>query len=40
VTVDGERGRLYSSFDDEVDGSKFLDRGQDDRHQFRLIVAP
>jgi type IV secretory pathway VirD2 relaxase len=40
VTVDGERGRLYSSFEDEADGSKFLDRGQDDRHQFRLIVAP
>jgi type IV secretory pathway VirD2 relaxase len=40
VTVDGERGRLYSSIEDEADGSKFLDRGQDDRHQFRLIVAP
>jgi type IV secretory pathway VirD2 relaxase len=40
VTLDGERGRLYSSFQDDMDGSKFLDRGQDDRHQFRLIVAP
>jgi type IV secretory pathway VirD2 relaxase len=40
VTLDGERGRLYSASLDEADGSKFLDRGQDDRHQFRLIVAP
>ncbi|HXP72913.1 MAG TPA: DUF3363 domain-containing protein [Stellaceae bacterium] len=40
VTLDGERGRLYSSFRDDVDGTQFLDRGQDDRHQFRLIVAP
>ncbi len=40
ATLDGERGRLYSSFQDDADGSKFLDRGQDDRHQFRLIVAP
>jgi len=40
VTLDGERGRLYSASLDAADGSKFLDRGQDDRHQFRLIVAP
>jgi type IV secretory pathway VirD2 relaxase len=40
VTVDAERGRLYSSFQNDADGSTFLDRGQDDRHQFRLIVAP
>ena len=40
VTRDGERGRLYSSWEDEADGAKFLGRGQDDRHQFRLIVAP
>jgi len=40
VTRDGERGRLYSSWEDEADGAKFLDRGGDDRHQFRLIVAP
>jgi type IV secretory pathway VirD2 relaxase len=40
VTLDGERGRLYSASLDEANGSKFLDRGQDDRHQFRLIVAP
>ena len=40
VTLDGERGRLYAARENEADGSRFLDRGQDDRHQFRLIVAP
>jgi type IV secretory pathway VirD2 relaxase len=40
VTRDGERGRLYSTFQDDANGAKFLDRNQDDRHQFRLIVAP
>jgi type IV secretory pathway VirD2 relaxase len=40
VTRDGERGRLYSADENEADGSKFLERGGDDRHQFRLIVAP
>jgi type IV secretory pathway VirD2 relaxase len=33
-------GQLYSTFEDGADGAKFLDRGEDDRHQFRLIVAP
>lgn len=33
-------GRLYSAFGEEADGKKFLDRAEDDRHQFRLIVAP
>lgn len=37
---DGERGRLYSAADDRADGDAFLDRGQDDRHQFRFIVSP
>lgn len=40
ATLDGERGRLYSANLDRADGSAFLGRGQDDRHQFRLIVAP
>ena len=40
MTLDGERGRLYSANLDRADGSAFLDRGRDDRHQFRLIVAP
>lgn len=37
---DGERGRLYSAADDRAGGDAFLDRGQDDRHQFRFIVSP
>ena len=37
---DGERGRLYSATEDRADGDAFLDRGQDDRHQFRFIVSP
>jgi len=37
---DGERGRLYSAKQDRTDGDAFLDRGKDDRHQFRVIVSP
>lgn len=37
---DGERGQLYSAREDRADGEAFLDRGVDDRHQFRFIVAP
>lgn len=37
---DGERGQLYSTTDDRADGDAFLDRGKDDRHQFRFIVSP
>ncbi|WP_339864892.1 relaxase/mobilization nuclease RlxS [Paremcibacter congregatus] len=40
VTRDGERGELYSSDQDRVDGKEFLDRTDGDRHQFRFIVAP
>ena len=40
VTREGAPGRLYSTFSDEVDRDAFLDRGIDDRHQFRFIVAP
>ena len=40
MTLDGERGRLYSADQDRAEGSAFLNRGRDDRHQFRLIVAP
>src|SRR3546814_20550137 len=40
VTLDGERGRLYSESLDAADGPTFLDRGQDDRHPFRPIAAP
>lgn len=37
---DGVRGQLYSATDDHADGDAFLDRGKDDRHQFRFIVSP
>lgn len=37
---DGERGQLYSAGEDRADGDGFLDRGKDDRHQFRFIVSP
>ncbi|TCP89739.1 type IV secretory pathway VirD2 relaxase [Rhizobium sp. PP-CC-2G-626] len=37
---DGERGRLYSATEDRADGDAFLNRGKDDRHQFRFIVSP
>ena len=37
---DGERGRLYSADEDRTDSDAFLDRGKDDRHQFRFIVSP
>ncbi|MCX5512866.1 hypothetical protein C3941_02765 [Kaistia algarum] len=37
---DGERGHLYSANEDRAEGGAFLDRGQDDRHQFRFIVSP
>ncbi|UJW76691.1 relaxase/mobilization nuclease and DUF3363 domain-containing protein [Rhizobium sp. SL42] len=40
VTKDGEKGRVYSAIEDEADGKAFLERGRDDRHQFRFIVAP
>ena len=37
---DGERGQLYSVDEDHCDGGAFLERGREDRHQFRLIVSP
>ena len=39
VTKDGEKGQVYSSERDVEDGRAFLDRGRDDRHQFRFIVS-
>jgi type IV secretory pathway VirD2 relaxase len=39
VNRDGEKGQLYSAERDAEDGSTFLDRGRDDRHQFRFIVS-
>ncbi len=40
VTRDGEKGRAYSALENEADGRAFIERGREDRHQFRLIVAP
>lgn len=40
TTRDGERGRLYGPERDVEDGRAFAERGADDRHSFRLIVAP
>ena len=40
TTRDGGRGQLYGRDDDRTDGRAFVERGHEDRHQFRLIVAP
>lgn len=40
TTREGERGTLYAADHDVADGKSFLERGVDDRHQFRFIVAP
>ena len=40
AALESERGGLYSANLGHADGAAFLGRGQDDRHQFRLIVAP
>jgi type IV secretory pathway VirD2 relaxase len=37
---EGERGQLYSAGEDRADGAAFVERGADDRHQFRFIVSP
>jgi hypothetical protein len=39
VTRDGEKGQVYSADHDVADGSAFLDRGREDRHQFRFSVS-
>ena len=40
VTREGEPGELYDRDKDRVDGKAFLEGTEDDRHQFRFIVAP
>ncbi|MET3472075.1 type IV secretory pathway VirD2 relaxase [Novosphingobium sp. 1529] len=40
TTREGERGTLYGRDSDHADGKAFLERGANDRHQFRFIVAP
>jgi type IV secretory pathway VirD2 relaxase len=39
VTRDGEKGVAYSAERDVEDGRAFLERGREDRHQFRFIVS-
>ena len=39
VTKDGGKGQVYSAERDVEDGRAFLDRGREDRHQFRFIVS-
>ena len=39
VTKDVEKGQVYSACRDAEDGRAFLDRGREDRHQFRFIVS-
>jgi len=39
VTQDGAKGQVYSAERDGEGGRAFLDRGRDDRHQFRFIVS-
>src|SRR6202790_1720262 len=39
VTKDGEKGQVYSAERDVEDGRAFLERGRDDRHQFRFTVS-
>ncbi len=40
VTREGTPGELYDKAHDRADGAAFLERGKDDRHQFRFIVSP
>ncbi|HEY5236958.1 MAG TPA: relaxase/mobilization nuclease RlxS [Rhizomicrobium sp.] len=40
VTREGHAGTLYDKEHDKADGHAFLERAEDDRHQFRFIVSP
>jgi type IV secretory pathway VirD2 relaxase len=39
VTRDGEAGQLYTASDDPADVAAFLQRSENDPHQFRFIIA-
>ena len=39
VTREGEPGELYDAGSRQADGNAFAQRGEQDRHQFRFIVA-
>lgn len=40
VSREGKPGRLYSTFTDDADRGAFIERGLEDRHQFRIILSP
>jgi hypothetical protein len=40
VTREGEAGQLYTAGNDHADAAAFLQRSENDPHQFRFIVAP
>jgi type IV secretory pathway VirD2 relaxase len=40
TSQDGERGGFYGPETDEANGKAFVERGREDRHHFRFIVAP
>ena len=37
---EGVRSPSYSTFSDNADGKKFLERSASDRHEFRLVLSP
>ncbi len=39
VTKDGEKGQVYSASRDVEEGRALVERGREDRHQFRFIVS-
>ncbi len=39
VIREGQPGQLYGADQDRVEGKRFLDRAEGDRHQFRFIVS-
>ena len=40
AAAEGECGQLYTERGQEAQKDSFTERGQDDRHQFRVIVSP
>jgi len=40
VSREGEEGVLYNGANHRLASDNFLDRGKEDRHQFRIIVSP
>lgn len=40
VTRDGDRAEMFDAAGDQANESAFVERGKDDRHHFRFIIAP